>query len=320
VTASRGFAVAAWLESRATVAVALVAVAACAAPASRPPPTSAQRLNGDGLRQLDRGDLTGAELLFRDALRGAELVDDLTSEAEAWNNLGSLATTRGNAQEALMDHVSALRAHRASGVRDVGEVRTRSNLGGVLLRLGKSAEAKAQFREAVALGSQLRVPAASRLARVGLGSVSLAEGDAAAALRVAGEVSDEARRDGDPSALAASLSLGGAALERTGDLGGASARYGEALSLDRAREQPTAVAGDLRDLSRVAERAGDRAGAAALLARSARIAWDLGQVDEAERELARAVVLAAGGAPDEEGSLRRELDEMRAARARRGRP
>ena len=83
-----------WLRAivamTALASMALV-LAACAGPKVGPPPSAAARLNAEGLRRLERGDDAGAEEMLRGALREAELIDDLTSQAEAWNNLGALA-------------------------------------------------------------------------------------------------------------------------------------------------------------------------------------------------------------------------------------
>ena len=304
----------------ALVAVAVLAMlAACADRSARPAPSTAQRLNGEGLQHLDRGDTEGAEALFREALREAELVDDLGSEGEAWNNLGALAAARGKGAQAVLFHAAALRIHEDGGAHDASEVRTRTNLGSALLGAGRTADAKVQFQQAVALAASLHLPDTSRLARIGLGSACLAEGDTAGALRVADEVSAEARGRSDPASLAAALSLAGTALERAGDLATARSRFEEALSLDRNRAEPRAIADDLHALARVAERQGARRRAASLLTRSARIARQLGTLDQAEDDLRRALALLDGSPPEAAAAVRAELDEITSARTRASR-
>ncbi|HKQ68678.1 MAG TPA: tetratricopeptide repeat protein, partial [Polyangiaceae bacterium] len=170
---------------RAGLVAAGIFTLACGGPKAQPPLTPAERLNAEALRRLERGDDLGAEAMMKGALKEAELVDDLVGEAEAWNNLGALAMARGNAREAWASHATALSLHQATGKRALGEVRTRSNLGSALLGVGKVAEAKAQFEEAIRLAERLENPRAGRLARVGLAAALLANGDAAGARALA---------------------------------------------------------------------------------------------------------------------------------------
>ena len=143
-----------------------LALAACAGPKLGPPPSAAARLNAEGLRRLERGDDAGAEEMLRGALREAELIDDLPSQAEAWNNLGALAMAKGDAQRALGAHTRALGLYRAANVRGVGEIRTRGNLGAALLASGRIADAGAQFDEAARLATRIGEPSAARQSQV----------------------------------------------------------------------------------------------------------------------------------------------------------
>lgn len=282
--------------------------------ASGPPPTAAQRLNGEGLRLLERGERPSAEGAFREALAEAELVDDLAGQAEAWNNLGAAATARGDAREAWACHATALRLHHQRGVRDLGEVRTRTNLGGAMLTLGDVAGAERELSTAAGLARSLSNASAARLAEVGVASCMLSRGDAIEAGRKARAIADEAKRDGDTGAQAAALSIEGAAFENQGQLGPARERLGAALELDRQREQPLTVLGDLLALARIASKAGDTAAASSLHARASRIARRLGQLDLAEHELSAAIVAAEKNAPTEAGALRLELEAIRKGR------
>jgi tetratricopeptide (TPR) repeat protein len=280
---------------------------ACGGPKVGPPPTTAERLNAEAVRRLDRGDDRGAEEMIRAALREAELVDDLVGQAEAWNNLGALEMARGKFREAWNAHVTALSLHQATKVRGVGEVRTRSNLGAALLAAGKVAEAKAQFEEAVALGDKIGDPKASRLARVGLGSVALRDGDATRALalvRGAFDGSGDATEGG-------AFAVEGASEEALGDLPPARAAYERALDIDRRHAVPRAVAEDLRGLARVAERSGNVTEATALLTRSSRIARRLGERNMAVRDLERAIELSGTATSDGKAALEEELKALR---------
>src|SRR6202044_871833 len=101
-------------------AVALLPIGCGSAPP--PAPSTAQRLNAEGLVRLDRGEGDEADDAFQSALQEAELVDDLQSQAEAWNNRGALAFARGHCEDAWKMHAAALRIHQLRGVRDEGEL------------------------------------------------------------------------------------------------------------------------------------------------------------------------------------------------------
>lgn len=296
------------------LALGLTLTAACGGGAqTHEPATAAQRLNGEGLRRLERGDIEGAEALFHDALREGELVDDLQAQAEAWNNLGSLAMAQGNTEAAIAAHSLSLRLHAAKKSRDAGEIRARSNLGSALLLARRPDEARAQFQAAIELATQLGEPQPALMARVGLAAVAVQRDTPQEAARLASEATGAARKQKDDASLAAALSVEGAALELAGDLTGASAKLEEALNIDRAREQPLNVEADLLALARLAERRGDRPAASSLLARASRVARRLGRFEQATDALTRAIALSPGGA--EANALRNERSALEKARA-----
>lgn len=278
---------------RALFAIAIT-LSACGGPKNGPPPTAVERLNAEGVRRLDRGDDPGAEAMFRDALREAELVDDLGGEAQAWNNLGALALARGDLEQAFASHAAALRLHEQRGVRDEAEVRTRADLGTALLALGRTDDAQRQFDEAIALATHLGRPDAALLAEVGRAAVLLRVGKAAEALEAAGRAATDAGRAKDEAAKGGALAIQGVAFEATGRLDEAKRALERALDVDRARGAPRGVRDDLRALARVAERRGDAKRAAELLSRTARIARRLGDLAGASRDLDRAIALARG--------------------------
>jgi tetratricopeptide (TPR) repeat protein len=283
---------------------------ACGGEAAVRKPSSAERLNGEGVRRLERGDAKGAEETFRDALEEAALVDDLQGQAEAWNNLGALAMARGRPDEALSCHRTALHLHRARGERDIGEIRSRANAGSALLALGRVADAEIELEAAVALASALGRDDAALLAQVGLASVALHKKQPSRAAALAKVAAGAARGAGDFGTLAAALAVEGAALDSLGDATSARARFEEALDIDRKREAPFAVASDLRALSRLAERRGDLAAASSYLARSARISRWMGDYERAERELRRALSLAREVASRDIELIESELAEL----------
>lgn len=286
-----------------------------ASPSPRPPASAAQRYNGEGLRRLERGDLKGADELIHDALREAELVDDLQGQAEAWNNLGALASARGDAREAWACHANALRLYKLRGAREPGLIRTHTNLGGAMLLLGSTSEAEQQFRAAAELAEQLNEAPAAAMARIGLAAAELRRGNAQAAAGLAHKEAEEARARKDESAQAAALSIEGASLELLDQHAEARGRHEEALSLDRKREQPRAVRDDLRALARLSERQQDRAAAASYLARAARISRRMDELNAARNELKKAIELL-GNQGEEARMLQGELDALQERPAR----
>ena len=291
-------------------AVLCVLLLRCSGPSAAPPMTAVQRLNAEAVRRIDRGDVGGAELTLRDALREAELVDDLGGQAEAWNNLAALAMARSELEEAFACCSMALRIHRMREVHDVSEVRAHTNLGSVLLALGKASEAKEQFDAAVRLAETLRIRPVAFLARVGLAAVALREGKTADAVALASSLAAEARNANDDEAAAAALQLEGNARLAQGDREGARSRLEEALGLDRKRESPGAVVGDLRSLARVAEAVGDRSQASLYWSRASRSARRLGDLAGAEHDLRSALEHARATHSPDVAAFEAELNAL----------
>lgn len=275
----------------------------------RPTPTAASRFNAEGLRRLERGDLGGAEGMLRDALREAELVDDLSGQAEAYSNLGALAAQKGDAEGALAMHLAALRAHLAAGAGTRGEARARTNVGGALMALGRRDDAAREFTRAIAVSDALGDAKVALTARVGLATLALSRSPEEAE-RLAKQAADLSRREGDETALASALVAEGVAKETRGDRTGAKARYEEALVLDKKREDPSAVADDLERLSRVEELLGHAADAASLSARRSRVLRRMGRLAHALAAMERAAALSSG---NDQASYQAEVDALKSA-------
>jgi tetratricopeptide (TPR) repeat protein len=277
--------------------------------------TPAQARNADGVKRLERGDLDMAEDAFQAALREAELVDDLLREAEAYSNLGTVATARGDQSRASWCFVRALSLYVQSPTRVRGEVSARVNLGSALLELGRVSDATAQFEHASRLAAQVNDERGVLLAQVGLASVKLRSGDPASAGRLAADSRGRAESAGERTIVGAALGVEAGALEVRGDLARAEQVYEQALAIDRELGNPIGVLGDLRGLGRVAVRRADPGRAALLLARAARVEKNLGRFDEADADLAKAATLAQGALrEDERASLVAERDALRKAR------
>lgn len=288
-----------------------LALVSCSGPPPSPPMSAVQRLNAEAVRRIDRGDINAAELTLRDALREAELVDDLAGQAETWNNLGALATARSRNDEAFACYTIALRLHRSRGAHDASEVRARTNLGSVLLAQGRPREAREQFEAAYNLATDLKQPSIGFLARVGLAAVTLREGNYADAIAKASSLANEARQARDDEATAAALQLEGNARLAQGDHVTARERLEQALSLDRKREAPGSVVSDLRSLARAAETSGDRAQASSYFARASRSARRLGDLAGAESDLRRAIEHARAASSPDVSALELELDALK---------
>ena len=301
---------------RAARCIAIALLSACSAgPAAGPVLSPVEKLNAEGLRRFERGESEGAQELYRSALREAEAVDDRPGQAESWNNLGALAFARGELEDAFMMHLAALRLYERCAPRLPGEVRARSNLGMVLLSMGSSGPARAQFDAAAKLADHLAQGHLGLLARAGLAAVDAKEGNAAVARDAAARVVGQARAAGEKDAQAAALVVLGEALHALGDQPQALARLEEALAIDRERRVPFSIAEDLRALARVTAAIGRAADAADYLLRCARISRALGQLELAEQELVRAAQWVSQGKDADRLIVLQELEAVRRVRA-----
>jgi tetratricopeptide (TPR) repeat protein len=271
-----------------------VVVAACGgAPAHVPTPV--ERLNIEGVERLERGEGEEAQELFRGALAEAELVDDLTGEAEALGNLAGLARDRGQLSEAIASYGRALSCYEDLGTRVPAEVRTRTSFAIALLDAGDIARAERELTSAVSLAASLEKPDLALSARATLASVALRRKDPQRAMLLAREVEIAAEKKGDASALGAALFVDALAREAEGDRNGAHDRAEAALATDRGRRAPLAVADDLELLARLSLPT-DKARAAAYWARSALVYERLGRPDAALAALESALEAAKGSA------------------------
>jgi tetratricopeptide (TPR) repeat protein len=121
-----------------------------AAPAARQPDAAGK--TAEGLALHGRGDLAGAERLYREALN----LDQ--NHADAWHLLGAVALQANNPAAALELIAQAIRRNNRSPAYY-------SNLGSALRRLGRLEEAVAAGKQAIALDGDF-VDALSNLANI----------------------------------------------------------------------------------------------------------------------------------------------------------
>ncbi len=300
----------------------LVAGGGCFGGVKDPPPLGhAATQNLAGVKRLAVGDTVGAEELFRRALAHAELEDDLVGQAESWTNLGAVWLARGRADEALERYREAHALHAQAG-HEEGIARTHVNMGTAELARGRVGPARASFLEALARYERLEDDVAAATgaarARIGLASVLRAENKPAEAVAELERAKQLALEAGDERTLAAALANLGLLHEGAGRLDLAEAALGAALELDKKRVDPVEIGNGLDALARVVEARGDAGRARALLRRAVRVRRQLGDFDQAERDLERLVALCEQAKdPRELESARAELAALRLVREER---
>lgn len=117
-------------------------------------PVASRAMNGLGLLDYMDGDLSAAEDKYAQARALAQRCADEHILGEIDQNLGILATIRGDARTALSWYEAALRHHRAAG-SDAGIAGVLNNLGMLHVDLGRLDEAAAYFEEALYFASRL---------------------------------------------------------------------------------------------------------------------------------------------------------------------
>ncbi|MCB9882132.1 MAG: tetratricopeptide repeat protein [Planctomycetes bacterium] len=285
-----------------------------------PDNTPSQILNHHGLERLAVGDLESAQRDFEEALEYAERLDDLISQAEAWNNLAHLERIRSadlgtskDATNGLAMHERALALHREAE-NAVGEVRTLQNLGTWHLVGGDVDAARVAFEQALAIAQRIEDEPLADASRIGLAAVLVSTGKAQSALDLLDDVIERARDDGDRDRLAAALANRGAALMDLEQFPRARNVYEQCLALNRDREAPRQIAQDLEALRTIAEKVGDGPGVLRYALREARVRMRLGDVTGWGRALdAARTHLEAGDPGVAPLELRRLEDQLKQA-------
>jgi len=113
----------------------------------------AHTVNVMAISYWQRGCLEEAEPLYREAGRMARVAGDERLVAMVEQNLGVLASMRGDVATALQHHRTSLERYRALGLRD-DLPRQLSNIGLAYANLGRSEEAEAAYDEALTLARE----------------------------------------------------------------------------------------------------------------------------------------------------------------------
>lgn len=112
----------------------------------------AHTINVMAISFLQRGSPEEGERLYAEAARMAQVAGDERLIAMIDQNLGVLASMRGDVATALRHHGSCLDRYRALGMREE-TARQLSNIGMVHAGLGRFGEAEAAYREALAIAT-----------------------------------------------------------------------------------------------------------------------------------------------------------------------
>lgn len=223
------------------------------------------------------GDFKGAT----DALQ--KLVARDPNDARAWFELGKFSILAGQVQRAVDDYlVRALVLYRRSGNR-YGQAETTNALGIGYARLGQTAEAEKQYREAVelrrAVGNQRGLATSLR----NLGNILSQRGRFDEAGGMLGQAGELHARLGDQAGLAAVENEQGILAEERGDYPAALAHFRRALQ--------------------TWQRLGEKSGTAQALNDIGFAQYQLGAYDDAQAYLVQAAA-AFDGLGDETGKIR----------------
>jgi putative nucleotidyltransferase with HDIG domain len=107
----------------------------------------AQALNVVAIVHQTGGDLDLAELMYREARGTAESIKDAAALAMIDQNLGTVASIRGNVQEALEAYLRSLAGYKALGMRDQ-EATALNNIGLAYTDLGEIDRAEIAYADA----------------------------------------------------------------------------------------------------------------------------------------------------------------------------
>lgn len=134
-------------------------------------------LNLRGVAELELGALDEAEQTFARVLELAHNDGDALITARALNNLGALADMRDRFDDAMVMYERAIPSYQRLGdARGLAE--THHNLAISLRHRGQLLDAEDHERAAISYANEARNEMLESLARLGLGEVALARGDA----------------------------------------------------------------------------------------------------------------------------------------------
>ncbi len=133
-------------------------------------------LNLAGVVQFELGDLSGAEERFYELLELARERDNEEMSGRATNNLGAIASLRGEEEKALSLFRLSIPAYQKVGFQ-IGLAQTDHNLGIAHRDLGRWHDAERHYDSALRRAQQLGDQRLAAMARVGQADVSHRRGD-----------------------------------------------------------------------------------------------------------------------------------------------
>lgn len=212
-------------------------------------------LNLAGAVQFELGDLVGAEERFADLLELAREDGDDEMIGRATNNLGAIASLRGEHERALSLFRLSVPAYQKVGFL-IGLAQTAHNLGIVHRDLGYWREAEGHYQTAFRRSRQLGDDRLAAMARVGRAELSHRRGDSAYAEAEANHALEAFVRVGDELGRADALRVLGAIALAAADTDEAARLLDQALSLARRHSNPLLEAEILESRSQLHQETG----------------------------------------------------------------
>jgi tetratricopeptide (TPR) repeat protein len=194
-------------------------------------------LNLAGAVQFELGDLQGAEERFSDLLEIARESGDDEMTGRATNNLGAIASLKGDAPQALSLFLLSIPLYQKVGFLR-GLALTEHNLGIVNRDLGYWREAERHYRSAQRRARQLGDERVAAMARAGRAEVSHLRGDQALADVEARQALETFTELGDELGRAEALKLLGSIAAASAKGESATRCFDEALKLARDNSNP----------------------------------------------------------------------------------
>jgi tetratricopeptide (TPR) repeat protein len=215
----------------------LARAAAAALRAARDPRNLLRALNVWGAASFELGDLGGAEARFDEMWELALETGHEEMRARAANNLGALASLRGDHERALSLYRVALPAYQRLGwVR--GLAQTEHNLAILHRDRGDWAESDRWYRRAWERARRIPDPRLAAMAAVGRAELACLRGDPDAAAAAARRALEDLVEYGDALGQADALRVLGMASRAWRDWEEAARRFDAALEIARANGNP----------------------------------------------------------------------------------
>jgi tetratricopeptide (TPR) repeat protein len=215
-------------------------------------------LNLAGAVQFELGDLAGAEQRFSELLELARERGDEEMSGRATNNLGAIASLRGDHERALSLFRLSIPAYQKVGFI-AGLAQTSHNLGIVHRDLGYWREADRHYRRALKHARRLGDERLAAMARVGRAEISHLRGDDEYSSAEAQNALETFVKIGDELGRADALRLLGSVAGAQDRRDDAARFFDEALELARKHANPLLEAEILEERSELHARAGQTA-------------------------------------------------------------